>query len=184
MLKRKPKNRSKSLSLLWVIFFSKKQGSNKNTIQNILRRYSYFVGRQFPYFWINLRRLSWWFCYKWQWRWFKPKNMIYFSFLSRYGSFAQAITKPDGLASLGILVRLHKGHKSSEVWNSILALFETTQHPSLQSLSDLTLASFLPSTTDFFRYNGSVTSSGNYNYRVAMIFWDKSSALLLWIAGA
>ena len=87
----------------------------------------------------------------------------YYDFLSRYGSFAQAISKPDGLASLGILVRLQKGHKS-EVWNSILGLFETTQHPSLQSLNDLTLASFLPSSTDFYRYNGSVTSPGDYYY--------------------
>ena len=105
----------------------------------------------------------------------------YYNFLSRYGSFAQAISKPDGLASLGILVRLQKGHKS-EVWNSILGLFETTQHPSLQSLSDLTLASFLPSSTDFYRYNGSVTSPGNYySFKIENLLFDTIFEMLLCI---
>ena len=77
------------------------------------------------------------------------------------------MAKPDGLAVLAILVRLQRGN--NKIWKSLFSLFENIQQPErssissqegLKSLSDLSLASFVPTSTDFYRYNGSLTTPG------------------------
>ena len=77
------------------------------------------------------------------------------------------MAKPDGLAVLAILVRLQRGN--NQIWKNLFSLFENIQQPErpsissqegLKSLSDLSLASFVPASTDFYRYNGSLTTPG------------------------
>ena len=77
--------------------------------------------------------------------------LIIFMILFSYGSLAQAVAKPDGLGVLATLVHLQRGN--NEVWNSLFGFFEIIQQPrvSTKPLRDLTLASFVPTSNDFYR---------------------------------
>ena len=87
-------------------------------------------------------------------------------FFCRYGSLAKAAAKPDGLAVLGTFFHIQK--EDNSVFSDLTKKLQQIQEPHeiSENLSGLSLASFIPSmgskTTEFFRYEGSLTTPGCY----------------------
>ena len=87
-------------------------------------------------------------------------------FFYRYGSLAKAAAKPDGLAVLGTFFHIQK--EDNSVFSDLTKKLQQIQEPHeiSENLSGLSLASFIPpmgsKTTEFFRYEGSLTTPGCY----------------------
>jgi len=84
----------------------------------------------------------------------------------KYGSLAKAAAKPDGLAVLGTFFHIQK--EDNSVFSDLTKKLQQIQEPNeiSENLSGLSLASFIPpmgsKTTEFFRYEGSLTTPGCY----------------------
>ena len=95
--------------------------------------------------------------------WTKSLSCLFFY---RYGSLAKAAAKPDGLAVLGTFFHIQK--EDNSVLSDLTKKLQQIQEPNeiSENLSGLSLASFIPpmgsKTTEFFRYEGSLTTPGCY----------------------
>ena len=94
------------------------------------------------------------------------QNIVKTYFFYRYGSLAKAAAKPDGLAVLGTFFHIQK--EDNSVFLDLTKKLQQIQEPReiSENLSGLSLASFIPpmdsKTTEFFRYEGSLTTPGCY----------------------